>query len=459
MLRLYQNRWSDLHWTHERRLRMLRGGLWELYGNVLAQNSADKSALHFKQLPSQSRGIQEKDWSVDVKQFQVKDFTMDPAQDLLVILELPRWQQGDRIYRAFLRTMSTGESHPLALGSRMLTHERQWLERVFYSIQTCGDTLGIMFNGRESGETEVVLWNWKTGQVLLNIVSGDINTMAFLSERHLILGVTRTSTVLGNMEPSLVVVDFIAEPSGRRGIDMLKNAFTFRFPPMADITTVLDIEVRSDPAPIWAPDPKLQVPFFAARRNRLYVITFLVRTSEDIPLALLQFVPGNTFLSLIQGAAGQNVVQFDWDTWGPEGSRMVTPPFLHSETWVCYVYGTRYVSMRVSRGHRTDHIYVYDFNQLALRWKQRQDAGNAEMNNAVADTVEQRLYCATAPTRFAAGEIFQEGVETRLGYRVKGWAIPNEGKRQSWHAMCYEDGIVLVKDEGVGVGEYRIMTV
>ena len=68
---------------------MFHGGLWELYGNVLAQITQDRCTLHFKQLASQSRGIEEKGWTVDVSQFRVRDFGIDPAQDLLIILERP----------------------------------------------------------------------------------------------------------------------------------------------------------------------------------------------------------------------------------------------------------------------------------------------------------------------------------------------------------------------------------
>ena len=91
MLVRHQQGWADLQWTKEQRLKMLHGGLWELYGNVLAQNTSDKSTICFKQLPSQSRNIEERDWSVNVREFRVRDFGIDPAQNLLIIVEEPRW--------------------------------------------------------------------------------------------------------------------------------------------------------------------------------------------------------------------------------------------------------------------------------------------------------------------------------------------------------------------------------
>jgi hypothetical protein len=89
MLAQYQQRWTDLEWATEMRLEAMGGNQWELYGNVLAQDTPDRSTIHFKQLPSQSRNVQERDWTVGVKGVRMRDFKMDPAQDLLVIVEEP----------------------------------------------------------------------------------------------------------------------------------------------------------------------------------------------------------------------------------------------------------------------------------------------------------------------------------------------------------------------------------
>jgi hypothetical protein len=90
LLRRHQLSWDALHWTQDLRFSMFRGGLWELYGNVLAQITSNGHTLHFKQLPSQSRAIEEKAWTVNVTQFRVRDFAIDPAQDLLIIVEQPQ---------------------------------------------------------------------------------------------------------------------------------------------------------------------------------------------------------------------------------------------------------------------------------------------------------------------------------------------------------------------------------
>ena len=252
--------------------------------------------------------------------------------------------------------------------------------------------------------------------------------MAFLSERHVILGVAHLDGNPLESKPYLAVVDFIAEPSERRELDELENAFTFHFPRLAANVIVQEIRIRSDPAPMWIPDPKLAVPFFTARHNRLYVITICsIRT-------VLLYALGNTFLSLINQANGQKSIA--WDTWGPDGSRMMISPRAHSRTWVCYVYGTRCVSTR--RKAQTRHIYMYDFNQPALRHKQYQDAGRSEVED---DELEERVVCVTAPTVLEAGKIFRQEVSTRLGYRARRWGVPG---MLLLEAMCSEDGLILV---------------
>jgi hypothetical protein len=79
--------WEALRWKESNDLPMHHGHVWELYGGVFAQSSTP-SVLHFHQLPSVSRNIKEKSWHL-VLDTHVRDFTMDPAQDLLVLIEEP----------------------------------------------------------------------------------------------------------------------------------------------------------------------------------------------------------------------------------------------------------------------------------------------------------------------------------------------------------------------------------
>lgn len=61
--------------------------VWEFSRNVLAQARRSRD-LVFVQLPSIIRQTEQKRWEISDVGFQIHDFTMDPDQDLLVILEI-----------------------------------------------------------------------------------------------------------------------------------------------------------------------------------------------------------------------------------------------------------------------------------------------------------------------------------------------------------------------------------
>lgn len=68
---------------------MLQGSLYELYGGVLVQsNHLGGRGLVFRVLPSHYRNIEEHVWSLDLD-LMLRDFTLDPAQDLLVLIAQP----------------------------------------------------------------------------------------------------------------------------------------------------------------------------------------------------------------------------------------------------------------------------------------------------------------------------------------------------------------------------------
>ena len=86
ILRRRQAAWKTLAWTAKQDVPMRAGGVWELYGNVLAQAEGERT-LHFAQIPSAIRGIEAREWTVQDVGCTIRDFGMDPAQDLLVVIE------------------------------------------------------------------------------------------------------------------------------------------------------------------------------------------------------------------------------------------------------------------------------------------------------------------------------------------------------------------------------------
>lgn len=86
-LREHQAAWHSLRWKSERTLPMLDGGVWELYGGVLAR-AQGRDTLVFTRLPAEIRGISERQWKLTPEGiYAIRDFAMEPAHDLLVLIE------------------------------------------------------------------------------------------------------------------------------------------------------------------------------------------------------------------------------------------------------------------------------------------------------------------------------------------------------------------------------------
>lgn len=88
LLKKHQAAWTSLEHSYEVAVPMMIGQTWELYGGVLAQGP-DLRSLKFWQLPSELRGIEEKQWMISDLGFEIRDFGIDPAQELLVAIQMP----------------------------------------------------------------------------------------------------------------------------------------------------------------------------------------------------------------------------------------------------------------------------------------------------------------------------------------------------------------------------------
>ncbi|PCH42277.1 hypothetical protein WOLCODRAFT_101849, partial [Wolfiporia cocos MD-104 SS10] len=184
MLQDHQQQWDAPECDAAEMIPMYDPRLWELYGGVLVQAQGNR-ALNFMQLPSVLRGIEQKIWTISDVGCLIADFSIDPAQDLLAIVEDATHNQGNSI-GVHLRTMHDGTPHPAA-SSVVLTHQPS--EAIIrYSIRVCQDFVGIRFGGM-AGYAELLVWNWKSGARHLCFTGGYSVSFDFLSDRHILLGV------------------------------------------------------------------------------------------------------------------------------------------------------------------------------------------------------------------------------------------------------------------------------
>jgi hypothetical protein len=99
LLRRYEASWKNIKWDEHNTILSGSGGVWELYGNVWAHNR-ESDVIDFVQMPSRIRGIPMRQWTLRFD-FAVRDFSMDPSQDLLMTIEnfrkYVRWSSYDNL--------------------------------------------------------------------------------------------------------------------------------------------------------------------------------------------------------------------------------------------------------------------------------------------------------------------------------------------------------------------------
>ncbi len=119
LLRSYETSWKNLDWNAHISLPLPVGNLWELYGNVWGHSKGD-DAIFFIQIPSRLRNVPLRQWTTRLD-FPLRDFGIDPSQDLLVAIEMatqcvwPTFEQDkrlrDTLYQVYCSAVESGYSH------------------------------------------------------------------------------------------------------------------------------------------------------------------------------------------------------------------------------------------------------------------------------------------------------------------------------------------------------------
>lgn len=93
----YQSSWTRLRSKRRQLIQLPEGPIWELSGGVLAQGipstpgSFDVHKMVFTRLARGTRGLlNEEQWEYENHDLEIRDFTMDPSQDLAVFITTPQ---------------------------------------------------------------------------------------------------------------------------------------------------------------------------------------------------------------------------------------------------------------------------------------------------------------------------------------------------------------------------------
>ncbi|KAI0271411.1 hypothetical protein BC834DRAFT_441182 [Gloeopeniophorella convolvens] len=360
LLRQYEMSWRGVQWNEHTVVPVPEGSLWELYGNVWA-HSRDEDAIELVQIPSRLRGIPLRRWTLNLD-FSLRDFGMDPSQDLLVAVERTT---GDapRLCRIRLCTLSTGKGHPLAAKAATLEYSRAASENPqglwSYSIRISGNYVGVLFLDHHDDDNDLVVWDWTTGDIMMELTAIAISAFSFLGE-HFILGATLVEPDPETTRPALLVYDLNQKPA-------LHGAYAFRFwfgVPSSGENSEMEFTLAMDPSPGWRPSLDLQVPFQTASNDR----TIALNLSWPRRFRSKTFLmPTNALLkSISESTAVEEGRDIEWGAWGQQCVEHF-PAHGQWSAYTCFVYGMRYVLPQVATWRSKSAMLVRDFSLTRYR--------------------------------------------------------------------------------------------
>ncbi|CAL1702761.1 unnamed protein product [Somion occarium] len=429
----YEKGWDKLQFKEGELIDMDADDVWDLYGNVISQTkSFSGGRLVATQLPSRVRRVSKETWVLDKLPVRYRDFAMDVAQDLLVLMEISDLFQAETLtYYIHLRTLYAGDAHPLAIHAR-LSYARA-IDAFTYHIRISSEYVAIEFcSVMSSTENVLCIWNWKTGQLQMEMVG--LLAYNFLTDHHIML--------IRHNQGGLHILDLNAVSPGGTRAENVEYVCSFLFPPLH--SKLHDVEIRIDPGFSWSPDPKLAIPFSTAAGKRLVAVTLN---------GMMTFlIPSDTLLPHFYNLP--NITsnhQIAWSDWGLKGTRAFSTFSGHSSTWCRNVYGMRFVDL-IENDDDTQTIFIADVNQTAVR-KASLDSDLAIGSNEDPEHMKVILHSTTTMDL----KLFKDPVTTSLPYRWKELPIISDVHYDG--AMVTEDAVILVRDDTRESSSYLLLEI
>ncbi|KAF7360516.1 F-box domain-containing protein [Mycena venus] len=180
LLRNRERNWrSPQHWSPLQKLALPpTGTVYEFVGGHYANGREDDnkitSGISFFELPSTEPTCSDaplKTWTHAMGSIKIVDFTMDPAQDLLVLVALAP-PQCDSVYQIHLRSFTTNEPHPessLPMGvlpclPKVSDHLVPLETTGAVRVQVAGDLIALLVKEvHDSVSAHLQIFNWRYG--------------------------------------------------------------------------------------------------------------------------------------------------------------------------------------------------------------------------------------------------------------------------------------------------------
>ncbi|KAI0311129.1 hypothetical protein OF83DRAFT_785773 [Amylostereum chailletii] len=331
----------------------------------------ETTSLVVRRLPVRVLGVEEERWDVDLG-FNVATMVMDPAQDLLLALQKSSVTSlgGNTFHILSLRT---GRPHPLASTSRFQAESHQSFRRL---CNIYGDYICIykfMLRERSMGAGEIMVINWKTGEIEMSLPIPDCTSDAcFLDDRYIIYIPTGTST------PTLMVYPFRSLQRNAQSHPMAR--YSLHLPPLhANITLRSAVSRTEAPFPPSRLAP-ISTTATSTRQVDDWLLSFNMECKDEEPWAdadqyrHFKLFVSSTLSSYLDElfSSPENIQRLStgipWEEWAPAHARLMVPNLSS------FNFFSRPASMRVadwdqSTMHdpsRERRITVYDFHSARV---------------------------------------------------------------------------------------------
>ncbi|KAJ7632750.1 hypothetical protein FB45DRAFT_745052, partial [Roridomyces roridus] len=171
LLRDRERSWrSPQHWGSLQKLSLSAqtGTVYEFAGGYYANGREDEnkitSAISFFELPSTESDAPRKTWVHPMNELKIVDFTMDPAQDLLVLVALSP-PQCESVYQVHLRSFTTNESMGVLPCLPKISDHHVPLETTgAVRVQVMKDFVALLVKEvHDSVSAHLQIWNWRHG--------------------------------------------------------------------------------------------------------------------------------------------------------------------------------------------------------------------------------------------------------------------------------------------------------
>ncbi|KAG8804098.1 hypothetical protein FRC17_006040, partial [Serendipita sp. 399] len=295
-------------------------------------------------------------WKLPTFERPIRDLTLDPTQDLLVLIEEDLSQGHQRISLHF-KSLTTGEPHPLSSGS-YLAHQTEpgMSVGLEFIIAVMGSFVGLLFSSQI-----YTICNWKTGKTHMKLSTTHDDEI----DGFFFLDYGRVGLVRGQRSPAEIdIYKFSTSEDIPQSTELMAKYHL----PFDGRLRFQRVYCRSDPAPPTTIGTSTALgsnfsysspPFVSRVEDRVIVMDILLQPDEDHVHSYSILIRGETLMNIPKGVKCiDGTYLIPSELWMHQ--TFLQPTLFSSANWACFVYGSHLV--RIKAGLRCMEVTFLDFN-------------------------------------------------------------------------------------------------